>query len=356
MAADNIAAPGRSVLTGLRTTPVNARGLAVEAAWIATHLALYPASALRRQRPREHEPYSLSALSPLHRSLLVNAPDAAGTPILLIHGLIDNRSVFTRLGRSLRRRGFRRVRTVELPLLVPTVQEAALRLAASVHAAMTDSGRQRVHIVAHSLGGLVARYYVQQLGGDQYVDTLITLATPHSGTRLAGLVPRSVPYRLVTQLRPGSALLRELAAPAPGCRTRFVAIGAGLDSVVRPAEAALDHPDLDIENYTVPGLGHHSLAFSGKVAHLVASCLAGAADRPGLSGPSELLDGGVPQEQALRAGVLAEIDGRLRGVTDPAGGDDNSETETVMRHPVALTQLQDGPSGRPRATRERRVR
>ena len=61
------------------------------------------------------------------------------------------------------------------------------------------------------MGGLVARYYVQRMGGDQRVHTLVTLGTPHSGTYAARLVPHPV----ARQLRPGSELIAELAEPAP---------------------------------------------------------------------------------------------------------------------------------------------
>ena len=46
---------------------------------------------------------------------------------------------------------------------------------------------QKIFIVAHSAGGLVARYYVQTLEGYQYFDGLVTLATPHQGMWLASL-------------------------------------------------------------------------------------------------------------------------------------------------------------------------
>ena len=42
-----------------------------------------------------------------------------------------------------------------------------------------------VFLVAHSVGGLVARHYVQRLGGSHYCDGLITMATPHQGTWFA---------------------------------------------------------------------------------------------------------------------------------------------------------------------------
>lgn len=41
------------------------------------------------------------------------------------------------------------------------------------------------HVIAHSMGGLDARYYVTHLGGHENVRTLTTLGAPHRGTFLA---------------------------------------------------------------------------------------------------------------------------------------------------------------------------
>lgn len=43
----------------------------------------------------------------------------------------------------------------------------------------------KVDILAHSMGGLVSRWYIEVLEGDEKVDSLITLATPHQGTASA---------------------------------------------------------------------------------------------------------------------------------------------------------------------------
>ncbi|MDT3438489.1 MULTISPECIES: alpha/beta fold hydrolase [unclassified Pseudofrankia] len=264
---------GRVLTRRIGAAPAAVRGLVTEAASIATHAAFYPAG-VRAGRAPVADRYSLARLGPLQRGLLVGHPAAAGMPILLVHGLVDNRSIFTRLQRTLRRRGFSRVETINLPLYATGVPQAAVMLEAAVGDVLSRTGYQQVHIVAHSLGGVVARYYVQRLRGDEQVHTLVTLGTPHAGTRLAHLVPRAVPYRLIASLRPGSPLLTELAQPAPGCRTRFLAIGGGQDSVVRPESAALSHPDLATRNVTIPGLGHHALPFNGDVAHGIAVALA----------------------------------------------------------------------------------
>ena len=70
------------------------RGTAMEAAWITTHLAMYPLGLVRESTLRGVERHRLDHLPPEQRGLLAGDIEAAGTPIVLVHGLVDNRSIF----------------------------------------------------------------------------------------------------------------------------------------------------------------------------------------------------------------------------------------------------------------------
>jgi triacylglycerol lipase len=134
-----------------------------------------------------------------------------------------------------------------------------------------ESGYERIHVVGHSLGGLIARYYVQRLSGHERVRTLITLGTPHAGTELAR-AGRLLP--LVRQLRPDSSLIRDLAEPAPKCTTRFLAFYSDLDQLILPSRnARIEHPDLHARNVAVRGVGHLSLPNNGAIAFAIATAL-----------------------------------------------------------------------------------
>jgi pimeloyl-ACP methyl ester carboxylesterase len=200
-------------------------------------------------------------------------------PVLLLHGFVDNRSAFALLRRSLQRNGWTQVQAVNYSPLTFDMRTAAAMLGTHVERICEESGERRVDIVAHSLGGLIARYYVQCLGGDARVRTLVTLGTPHSGTRA---VPALIPHPLARQMRPGSAVLEELAAPARGCRTRFVAFWSDLDQLMIPVGSArLEHPDLTAKNIKVTGIGHLALPVHGAVAAEIRRELAGGLARPG---------------------------------------------------------------------------
>ncbi|KUH38003.1 esterase/lipase family protein [Streptomyces changanensis] len=238
------------------------RAAVLEAVVLAGHLLLYP--------------------SGLVTDRCADTPCGPRPPVLLLHGLSDNRSAFVVLRRALVRDGTRRVVAVNHSPLTRDLRAAARRLDRHVEEVCERTGRDQVDLVGHSLGGLVARYYVQRLGGDRRVRTVVTLGTPHSGT---AAVPLAGVHPLVRQMRPGSAVLRELAAPAPGCRTRFVSFWSDLDLWMSPAETArLDHPDLDTTNVRVTGVGHLALPVHPAVAARVVAELDAGQARYGTTG------------------------------------------------------------------------
>ncbi|GAB2623124.1 alpha/beta fold hydrolase [Streptomyces capparidis] len=263
MTASAVPAP----LTGLAARLPRARSLGVELAVIAGHVLLYPTGiAAEAAAPA-------ASRAGAHPDGAPPAGPSAPAPVLLLHGFVDNRSVFTVLRRSLLRHGWPRVHAFNYSPFTCDARRAAAVLGAYVEQLSAECGGARIDVVGHSLGGLVARYYVQRLGGDERVRTLVTLGTPHSGTRA---VPLMSAHPVVRQMRPGSALLTELAGPAPGCRTRFTAFWSDMDQAVSPVEnARLDHPDLAADNVAVRGVGHLTLPVHGAVTAAVRRALLG---------------------------------------------------------------------------------
>ncbi|GAA2797056.1 alpha/beta fold hydrolase [Crossiella cryophila] len=252
-------------------TPGGLRGATMETAWLAAHAVLYPWGALTEQLRSEgpYGSYRTDGLPPMQRGLVCSDLEAAGTPIVLVHGIGDNRSIFTFLAAALRRRGFGVVHAVNysvLTALTGDIRAAAEYLGRHLERICEQTGAESVHVVGHSLGGVIARYHVQKQGGDARVRSLVTLGSPHAGTMTAYLLPT----RLARQLRPGSKLLGELAEPAPGCRTRFLAVWSELDQIMIPQRTAcLEHPDLDVVNHRVRDVGHLSLPVDPAIVHTV---------------------------------------------------------------------------------------
>ena len=120
--------------------------------------------------------------------------------------------------------------TMNYSILTGDVRVAAAQLAEEIEAIVAETGYERIHVVGHSMGGLIARYYVTRLGGDERVHTLVTLGSPHHGTYLA----YAWNSRIMQQLRPGSPLMQELEQPVESCRTRFLCYWSDIDQLMFP--------------------------------------------------------------------------------------------------------------------------
>ncbi|MEU4874935.1 alpha/beta fold hydrolase [Streptomyces sp. NPDC021608] len=236
------------------------KATALDLAILAGHLLLYPSGMAQERRctvrPELPGPASEGEPTPL--------PAHSAPPVVLLHGFIDNRSVFVLLRRSLAQHGRPRVESLNYSPLTCDIRTAADLLGRHIEEICERTGSTQVDVVGHSLGGLIARYYVQRLAGDARVRTLVTLGTPHAGTRVA---PLANAHPIVRQMRPGSELIEELSRPAPGCRTHFVSFWSDLDHLMDPLESAcVDHPDLLAQNVRVTGIGHLALPVHPAVA------------------------------------------------------------------------------------------
>ena len=112
-------------------------------------------------------------------------------------------------------------------VLTHDVRAAAQRLAATVEAICEQTGYERIHVIGHSMGGIIARYYVQRMGGDARVHTLVTLGSPHARhPRRAPAAAWRVPpadARAATS-SPSSRSRRRAAAPG-SCRSGATSTG-----------------------------------------------------------------------------------------------------------------------------------
>jgi len=123
----------------------------------------------------------------------------------------------------------------------------------------------RVDLVCHSLGGVIARVYIQDLGGHRKVDRCITLGTPHLGTYNSYWLNT----RVGRDLRPDSPLMKRFAMAPPLSRpVKFVSIVGGADNIVVPRVFAAFENTIHL-----PDVGHVGLLFSPRVFFEVANQL-----------------------------------------------------------------------------------
>ncbi|WP_437114416.1 lipase family alpha/beta hydrolase [Streptomyces cyaneofuscatus] len=266
-------------LPGPRLSTALLGATVLELVVLTGHLAAYPFGLTQERLPGERLPQGRRAPGPPPGPPTLPGSPTAERPVVLLHGFIDNRSVFVLLRRALARHGRRHLASLNYSPLTRDLRTAAELLGRHVEEICARTGQREVDIVGHSLGGLIARYYVQRLGGDHRVRTLVTLGTPHGGTAVA---PGADVHPIVRQMRGGSPLIEELRLPAPGCRTRFVSFWSELDQVMVPVgTACVDHPDLDAVNVRVTGIGHLALPVHPAVAAAVREALESQEAREG---------------------------------------------------------------------------
>ena len=142
----------------------------------------------------------------------------------------DTAALFRQLREYLEARGF----VTHALTFVPndgkaSLEELARQVADFVE--QTCAPDEQIDLIGFSMGGIVARYYVQRLSGRNRVSRLITIGSPHRGTWTAMLLGRAG----VKQMRPGSAFLRDLNRDPCG----FTSIWTPWDLMVIPANSSV---------------------------------------------------------------------------------------------------------------------
>lgn len=196
--------------------------------------------------------------------------------VVFVHGLAGNRSGFFPLQAYLRVHGH----TQQLGFNYRSsgsIEQHALSLKRAIDEGV---GGGRIDLVAHSLGGLVSRCYLQLLGGARRVDRLITLGTPHRGTHAANFIPSA----LVRQLLPGSSFLDHLNAQPVPEGLEVTSIVAGRDLLVQPVNSA--HCPFG-QSVVFDDFGHIELLFRPEVFGEIAAYLRPSTARPSTAGAGQ---------------------------------------------------------------------
>jgi triacylglycerol lipase len=129
-----------------------------------------------------------------HASNLPEAPalgqQHVAYPVVLVHGFAGfsnfgwmGVAYFNEIERNYRDKGI----VVSAPALPPynSSEVRARFIRAAVDEVLQSTGAKKVHIIAHSQGGLDARFLINVMGYGDRVATLTTISSPHRGTPLA---------------------------------------------------------------------------------------------------------------------------------------------------------------------------
>ncbi|OYV02122.1 MAG: permease [Burkholderiales bacterium PBB5] len=198
--------------------------------------------------------------------------DGAGVPgrtgVVLVHGYVCNRALWTPWLKALRARQVPCSARSHGPVF-GSIDSWVSDIDAAVRAMTQATGRPPL-VVAHSMGGLAVRAWLQAAGATPEVARVVTVAPPPRGTWLAQL-GLSANAR---QMREGSAWLQALALRESAAqRVCFHCVYSDCDNVVFPAEVACLP---GATHQLVPGYAHVHLLSAPVVLATVLDLLAEA--------------------------------------------------------------------------------
>ncbi|MEK7953840.1 esterase/lipase family protein [Luteolibacter soli] len=197
--------------------------------------------------------------------------DASRIPakrVVLVHGIFQNDwRCFGFLRHDLEERGIECL----APSLKPADGRDGLPAMAEQLRREIDQrfgSKERVVVIGFSMGGLISRYYLQELGGAKRCDGFFTISTPHHGTKMAHLFYGEG----ARQMRPGSDFLTHLEATENRLGSMpIVSYRTPADLIIRPTTSS--EWDRAV-NLSIPCPLHPMMTFSPRVRRDILSRLA----------------------------------------------------------------------------------
>lgn len=209
------------------------------------------------------------------------ASNPAGLPVLLIHGYGCNSGYWHSMSKALARARITHY-AIDLEPVFAGIEEFVPQVHEAVEAVCRETGHAKIILVAHSMGGLVARAYLRERGSSR-IAKVITLGTPHQGTALANFGTGSNSKQMCWRGKRGNGSacewLRELdRAEDRATRALFVSLYSHHDNIVSPQTSSCLAGAVNIEFH---GIGHVALASSPVIQQrVVAEILATDLQRP----------------------------------------------------------------------------
>lgn len=202
-------------------------------------------------------------------------PDSTALPVLLLHGYGCNSGYWSRLSPRLDAARISHA-TVDLEPLTGDIDDYAPRVQHAVDALCAATGSDKVVIVAHSMGGLVARAWMRAHGTGQAA-RVITLGTPHHGTCLAAFgigINAAQMRRALKDDSPECAWLRDLAQGEDAqARLLITSLYSHHDNIISP-QTSSELPGA--RNLAFGGIGHVALGYKARVLDVVMAEIAAA--------------------------------------------------------------------------------
>lgn len=205
----------------------------------------------------------------VHDASPTRARQHGEVPVILVHGYGGSSANFMLMQWRLKWRGWSNVYSVGYTPPHINARKLAQQVNDHVERILATTGAEKAYLVCHSMGGPLTRYALKNLNLAGKVERVITLGSPHYGSRVASLFPA---LGAAAQMRYQSPFIHELVegGECPG-GARFFSIFSNMDNFVLPVSTAvLEQAEANIQ---VPYLGHCALLYSTRILDQVEACL-----------------------------------------------------------------------------------
>ncbi len=109
-------------------------------------------------------------------------PDSEGAVLVFVHGAGAEPERFDWLATRLEEAGWARQHRFGYDSRAATIEEAACDLANFVEGIVDIAAGDRLVVVAHSMGGVISRFWVERMGGAERAAGMVLLAVPNRGS------------------------------------------------------------------------------------------------------------------------------------------------------------------------------
>ena len=130
-------------------------------------------------------------------------------PIILIHGLWNNSSIFSHITSKLDEIG--------IEYFAPTLNHSygmtsIIDLTHILNDLILEKYglEKEIDILGFSMGGIIGRHWLQKFNGYKRTRRLISIGSPHKGTLMAQFIPK-YPFKGISEMKINSKFLRGLA-------------------------------------------------------------------------------------------------------------------------------------------------
>ncbi|ADC64190.1 esterase/lipase family protein [Allochromatium vinosum] len=186
--------------------------------------------------------------------------------IVLVHGIFDTERIFKNVSNLMTAHGYKTFSINLRPNYgIAGIEDLAFQL--KIFAESKIPRGEQFSLIGFSMGGIVSRHYLQNLGGTNNVNKFIAVSSPHYGTVLSYLLP----LKGSLQMRPGSTYLRNLNSNVDSLLpVRPVSFWTKYDQMIIPQKSAIMSVGDSVQ---MPIFPHRRMVTSKLASHALVECI-----------------------------------------------------------------------------------